>query len=93
MKAYVQKILEKHGVLSYKASITADVLVESGMRSIFSHGVNNLDLLVIPSIKERGTNPDAFPEDITRDKSYPIRHIDARGDLGPVVVKSAVNRE
>ncbi|GAI93857.1 unnamed protein product, partial [marine sediment metagenome] len=50
-------------------------------------------LLVIPSIKERGTNPDAFPEDITRDKSYPIRYINAHGDLGPVVVKSAVNRE
>jgi LDH2 family malate/lactate/ureidoglycolate dehydrogenase len=92
IKTYVATILERHGVSSDKASITADVLVEADMRGIFSHGVNNFDLLVVNSIKEGGTYPDAVPEDVTKNKSFPIRHIDAHGDLGHPVAQSAVDR-
>jgi len=90
VKTYVAAIIERHGVPSGKAKVTAEVLVEADLRGIFSHGVNNLDLLVVSSIKEGGTNPDAEPKDETRNKSFPIRHIDARGDLGHSVAKSAV---
>lgn len=91
VKTYVARIMELHGVSSAKSAVTADVLVEADMRGIFSHGVNNFDLLVISSIKEGGTNPDAVPEDVTRNKDFPIRHIGARGDLGHPVAKSAVD--
>ena len=52
------------------------------MRGIFSHGINSLDLIVINSIKQGGTDPNAKAEDKTRDPRFPIRHIDAHGDLG-----------
>ncbi len=91
VKTYVATIMERHGVSSDKASMTADVLVEADMRGIFSHGVNNFDLLVVSSIKEGGTDPDAIPEDVTRNKGFPIRHFDARGDLGHPVAKSAID--
>lgn len=90
VREFVATMLERHGVPAGKANVTAEVLVEADLRGIFSHGVNNLDLLVISSIKQGGTYPDAIPKDVTREKSYPIRHIDACGDLGHSVAKSAV---
>lgn len=90
IRDYVQKILIKNGVPERKARITSDVLIEADMRGIFSHGVNNLDLLVINSIKQGGTDPDAVPEETTLNINFPIRHIDARGDLGPAAAMDAM---
>ena len=91
VKGYVKAILEEHNVSSDKAKITADVLVEADMRGIFSHGINNLDLLVLSSIEEGGTFPDAVPKNVTRNPQYPIRHVDAKGDLGHPPAITAVD--
>ncbi len=88
--AYVVEILKRHGVPEKKASLTASVLVEADLRGIFSHGINTLDLLILPSLREGGADPLALPEDRTRNKKYPIRHIDAHGDLGHPVAFQAV---
>ena len=42
------------------------------------------------SIEELLGNLDAVPEDVTRNKSYPIRHVNAHGALGHSAAKSAV---
>ncbi len=92
VREFIATILQRHGVPASKADVTAEVLVEADLRGIFSHGVNNLDLLVVPSIKDGGTFPGAVPKDLTRNKIFPIRHMDARGDLGHSVAKSAVTQ-
>ncbi|UCC40875.1 MAG: Ldh family oxidoreductase [Candidatus Aminicenantes bacterium] len=81
IKNYVSEILKGNGVPARKAEITSNVLVEADMRGIFSHGVNSLDLMVIRSIKDGGTDPNAALEDKTRNKRFPIRHFDAQGAL------------
>jgi LDH2 family malate/lactate/ureidoglycolate dehydrogenase len=91
IRSYVQKLLCKHGVPLSKAKITADVLVEADMRGIFSHGINGLDLIVIESIKQRGADPNAIPVDRTLNHDFPIRHIDAQGDLGHPMAMDAVD--
>jgi LDH2 family malate/lactate/ureidoglycolate dehydrogenase len=90
IKSYVQALLKGYGVPEAKAKITADVLIEADMRGIFSHGINSLDLIVIESIKQGGTNPNAIPVDRTRAHGFPIRHIDANGDLGHPAAMDAV---
>lgn len=92
VRAFVATILQRYGVPAGKADVTAEILVEADLRGVFSHGVNNLDLLVIPSIKDGGTFPNAVPKDVTRNKNFPIRHIDAQGDLGHSVATMAVAR-
>jgi LDH2 family malate/lactate/ureidoglycolate dehydrogenase len=82
IKSYVQELLARHGVPKSKAIVTAEVLVEADMRGIFSHGINSLDLIVIHSIEQGGTDPNAKAEDKTRNPDFPIRHVDAHGDLG-----------
>jgi len=90
IKAYVEDILTRLGVSSHKAAVTAEVLVEADMRGVFSHGINSLDLIVINSIHQGGTNPNANPEDKTRYPEFPVRHIDAQGDLGhPMAMDAA----
>jgi LDH2 family malate/lactate/ureidoglycolate dehydrogenase len=88
---YVCEILKRNGVSAEKAKITSRVLVEADMRGIFSHGINSLDLLVIRSIKDGGTDPNATVEDKTRNKKYPIRHLDAHGALAHPAAIEAVN--
>ena len=90
IKAYVKDVLTKQGIPLHKASITAEVLVEADMRGIFSHGINSLDLIVINSIKQGGTDPNAKAEDKTRNPNFPIRHVDAHGDLGHPLAMDAV---
>jgi LDH2 family malate/lactate/ureidoglycolate dehydrogenase len=82
IKSYVKDLLIGYGVPRDKANITAEVLVEADMRGIFSHGINSLDLIVINSIKQGGTDPSAKAEDKTRNPDFSIRHVDAHGDLG-----------
>jgi len=91
IKSYVCSILEGYGVPAEKAQITSDVLVEADMRGIFSHGINQLDIMIIPSLVAGGIDPSAVAEDKTRNPSFPIRHIDAKGDLGYSVAMDAVN--
>ena len=91
IKAYVKAVLTKLGVPPLKADVTAEVLVEADMRGIFSHGINSLDLIVISSIHQGGTNPQAKAEDKTRYPKFPFRHIDAHGDLGHPMAMEAVN--
>ena len=91
IKNYVRKILERNGVPTEKAQITSDVLVEADMRGIFSHGINNLDLLVICSIRDGGTDLKASPEDKTRNKKFPIRHLDAHGAMAHPSAMEAVD--
>lgn len=85
-------ILEGYGVPAEKAKVTSDVLVEADMRGIFSHGVNQLDIMIVPSLVACGIDPAAVPEDKTRNPNFPIRHIDARGDLGYSVAMDAVSQ-
>lgn len=91
IKSYVRDILIGHDVPRPKAEVTAEVLVEADMRGIFSHGINSLDLIVISSIKQGGTDPQAEAEDKTRSPNLAIRHIDARGDLGHPMAMEAVD--
>jgi LDH2 family malate/lactate/ureidoglycolate dehydrogenase len=91
IKSYVKALLIGNGVPSFKAHITAKVLVEADMRGIYSHGINSLDLIVINSILQGGTDPNAVPEDITQDAGLPIRDIDAHGDLGHPMAMEAVD--
>lgn len=90
VKRYVERLLTGHGAPVAKAGVSAEVLVEADLRGIFSHGINSLDLLIINSIKAGGTDPQARPEILTNQLHFPIRHIDAHGDLGHPVAKSAV---
>ena len=90
IRNYVQKILEGNDVLPVKARVVADVLIEADLRGIYSHGINNLDILIINSIKAGGTNPKAIPIDITKNKNLCIRHINAMGDLGGYTAMKAV---
>jgi LDH2 family malate/lactate/ureidoglycolate dehydrogenase len=90
VKSYVMEILKRNGVPPKKARVTAEVLVEADMRGVFSHGINSLDLLVLSSIRQGGTVPDAETEDKSRNKNLPIRHIDAQGGLGHPVAMEAV---
>ncbi len=92
VKSYVAEILKKNNVPPSKARITAEVLVEADMRGIFSHGINCLDLLVLASIRQGGTIPNAKPEDKSRDRKFPIRHVDAQGGLGHPVAVETVDR-
>lgn len=90
IKTYVRDILLQYDVPLAKAEVTAEVLVEADMRGIFSHGINSLDLIVINSIKQGGTDPQAEAEDKTRQPNFAIRHIDAHGDLGhPMAMEAA----
>lgn len=91
IKNYVCEILKRNGVSAEKAKITSDVLVKADMRGIFSHGVNSLDLLVIRSIKDGGTDPSATLKDKTRNKKFPIRHLDAHGALAHPAALEAVD--
>lgn len=90
--SYVREVLERHGVPRIKAEITAEVLVEADMRGIFSHGINALDLFVIASIKQGGTDPKARAEDKTRHPEFAMRHIDAHGSLGHPTAMEAVDK-
>ena len=90
IKAYVKDVLTRQGIPPHKAMIAAEVLVEADMRGIFSHGINSLDLIVINSIIQGGTDPNAKAEDKTRNPDFPIRHIDAHGDLGHPMAMDAV---
>lgn len=90
IQTYVKDLLIRHSVPLLKAKITAEVLVEADMRGIFSHGINSLDLIVINSIKQGGTDPLAKAEDKTRIQEIPIRHVDAHGDLGHPMAMDAV---
>jgi LDH2 family malate/lactate/ureidoglycolate dehydrogenase len=92
VKTYVIKILKRNGVPQKKARVTAEVLVEADMRGVFSHGINSLDLLVLSSIRQGGTVPDAETVDKSRNKNLPIRHIDAQGGLGHPAAMEAVER-
>jgi L-2-hydroxycarboxylate dehydrogenase (NAD+) len=92
VKAYVVEILKRHHVPIKNARVTAEVLVEADMRGVFSHGINSLDLLVLHSIEQGGTVPCAKTEDITRNRNWAIRHIDAHGGLGHPVAMAAVGR-
>jgi len=91
IRSYVCSILEGYGVPAGKAHITSDVLVETDMRGIFSHGVNQLDIMIVPSLVAGGIDPDAAAEDKTKNPNFPIRHIDAHGDLGYSVAMDAVD--
>ncbi len=91
VKSYVIEILKRHGIPVHKAQFTAEVLVEADMREIFSHGINSLDLIVMNSIKQKGTVPDAQAEDETLNKDFPIKHINAHGDLGHPLAMESVN--
>jgi LDH2 family malate/lactate/ureidoglycolate dehydrogenase len=82
VKEYVCQILFRRGVPEKKADIVSNALVEADMREIFSHGLNILDELIIQSIMQGGTIPDAEPIDITYTQDSPIRHLDANGGLG-----------
>ena len=90
VETYVKDILIRYVVPRSKAKVTASVLVDADMRGIFSHGINSLDLIVIDSIKQGGTDPNAIAEDKTRNPYFPIRHIDAHGDLGHPMAMDAV---
>jgi L-2-hydroxycarboxylate dehydrogenase (NAD+) len=90
IETYVKDILIRYGVPPPKAEVTAEVLVEADMRGIFSHGINSLDLIVINSIRQGGTEPDAEAEDKTRNPDFPIRHVDAHGNLGHPMAMDAV---
>lgn len=90
IKTYVRDILIRNDVPRPKAEVTAEVLVEADMRGIFSHGINSLDLIVINSIKQGGTDPNAKAEDKTRNPNFPIRHVDAHGNLGHPMAMDAV---
>jgi LDH2 family malate/lactate/ureidoglycolate dehydrogenase len=92
VKTYVIEILKRNNVPQKKARVTAEVLVEADMRGVFSHGINSLNLLVLSSIRQGGTVPDAETEDKSRNKNLPIRHIDAKGGLGHPVAMEAVER-
>ncbi len=91
VRAYVSKIIERHGVPEVKAGIVSGVLIEADLRGIWSHGINNLDLLVLSAIDEGGVATDAVMEDVTRNSAYSIRHFDAHGDLGPCSAMVAVD--
>lgn len=92
VRAYVSTIIERHGVTAEKAETVGGVLVEADLRGIWSHGINNLDLLVVSAIDEGGVVADAVMEDMTRNSSYSIRHFDAHGDLGACSAMVAVER-
>ncbi len=90
IRAYVRDLLTRYGVPLSKAEVTAAVLVEADLRGIFSHGINSLDLIVINSIIQGGTDPNAKTEDKTRNPDFPVRHVDAHGDLGHPMGMDAV---
>jgi L-2-hydroxycarboxylate dehydrogenase (NAD+) len=92
IRSYVCSVLEGYGVPENKAQITSDVLVEADLRGIFSHGINQLDIMIIPSLVAGGIDPSVIAEDKTRNPDFPIRHIDAHGDLGYTVAMDAVNQ-
>jgi len=92
VRAYVSTIIERHGVTVEKAETVGGVLVEADLRGIWSHGINNLDLLVVSAIDEGGVVADAVMEDVTRNSAYSIRHFDAHGDLGACSAMVAVER-
>jgi L-2-hydroxycarboxylate dehydrogenase (NAD+) len=92
IREYVCSILEGYGVPTKKAQITSDVLIEADLRGIFSHGINQLDIMIIPSLVVGGIDPAAVAEDKTRNPNFPIRHIDAHGDLGYSVAMDAVHQ-
>lgn len=92
IQSYVRSILKGYGVPAEKAQIMSGVLVEADMRGIFSHGVNQLDIMIIPSLIAGGIDPSAEAEDKTRNPNFPIRHIDAHGDLGYSVAMDAVSQ-
>ncbi|MGD8539304.1 MAG: Ldh family oxidoreductase, partial [Candidatus Aminicenantes bacterium] len=92
IRSFVCSLLEGYGVPAKKAQITSDVLVETDLRGIFSHGINLLDIMIVPSLIAGGIIPDAVAEDQTRNPDYPIRHIDAHGDMGYSVAMGAVSQ-
>jgi len=92
VRAYVSTIIERHGVPEGKADTASGVLVEADLRGIWSHGINNLDLLVLSAIDEGGVVADAVVEDVTRNSAYSIRHFDAHGDLGACSAMVAVEK-
>ena len=69
IRSYVQKILEGNDIFPGKARVVADVLIEADLRGIYSHGINNLDILIIDSIKAGGTDPKAVQIDITKNNN------------------------
>lgn len=92
VKSYVIEILKKYNVPLKKARITAEALVEADMRGVFSHGINTLDLLVLSSIRQGGTDPRAQAEHKSRYGNLAVRHIDAQGGLGHPVAMEAVEK-
>ena len=90
VRLYIREILVRYDVPRQKAEVTAEVLVEADKRGIFSHGINSLDLIVINSIKQGGTDPQAEAEDKTKNPELAIRHIDAHGSLGHPTAVEAV---
>ncbi len=92
VRTYVSTIIERHGVKLEKAETVGGVLVEADLRGIWSHGINNLDLLVLSAIDEGGVVAEATMEDVTRNSAYSIRHFDAHGDLGACSAMVAVDK-
>jgi L-2-hydroxycarboxylate dehydrogenase (NAD+) len=92
IRSYVCSILKGYGIPENKAQITSHVLVEADMRGIYSHGINQLDIMIIPSLIAGGIDSTSVAEDKTRNPNFPIRHIDAHGDLGYSVAMDAADQ-
>ena len=90
IRDHVARVLVEYGYSRRRAEISARVLVEGDMRGVFSHGVNGLDLLIIPCVKAGCTVPTARCREFTRDKRYCVRHIDAGGAPGHATSVQAV---
>ncbi|MBT4815356.1 MAG: hypothetical protein HON70_06635, partial [Lentisphaerae bacterium] len=90
IRSCVQALLEGCGFPEARAEISSDTLVEADLRGIYSHGINGLGLIIIPSIQAGGTVPDAKCIDTTRDKGLCIRHLDANGAPGHPTSRRAV---
>jgi L-2-hydroxycarboxylate dehydrogenase (NAD+) len=90
IRRYVQALLEGCGFPERRAQISSEVLVEADLRGIYSHGINGLDLIIIPSIRAGGTIPSAECTDVTRDPRLCVRHLDAAGAPGHPTSRQAV---
>ena len=91
IRSFVQALLAGCGFPKGYAEISSDTLVEADLRGIYSHGINGLDLIIIPSIQAGGTVPNAKCIDKTRDKRLCIRHLDADGAPGHPTSRRAVD--
>ncbi|ORY61615.1 Malate/L-lactate dehydrogenase [Pseudomassariella vexata] len=86
--AFVQRILEAHGVSSTDAATVADNLVSADLRGVDSHGINRIPSYVA-RVRQGVLDPKAQPT-ITQPTPV-VAQIDGHNAFGAVVAKKAMS--